>query len=318
MLYIKRIFAAKLPRLGFLIAMGWALSSQFCLSQSGESAVKPVYLFPAPIDSASLKALADIRAAKAVEISPEGSIFLLDGGANRIYKLDSKLRVIKATAGWGTKLDCLDNPMDIAIDNGLNVFTADYQNRRIVRLDKDLNFLMEVKLNRLHPEYEFPLSLALTGWGDICILEERTGAILQLQSGMNSLLEFGGFRPGKAASPGAARLASDEQSRIYASIPRDSVIIVYDRYGNYLDKLKTAIPAEAISCESGFVWYGGKRGLACMKGKTEQPLQYLPPESRVDSIIDVAVSNGRLAVATKANPVIRLYQLSYSPAHIQW
>jgi|GEM_PF-1669316 len=315
---IVQIFKAKFCRLGFLITAGLFLYCLCAFSQISSAPEPTIYLFSQPIDSAAGKNFPVFRSPIAVEIAADGSIFVLDAGANRIIKFDYRLQVVKTTSGWGAKQDRFDHPLDIAIDNGLNVFAADYQNGRIVRLDKDLNFLMEAKLNSLNPDYEYPLSLALTGWGDICILEERSGAIVELLSGMNSVVEFGGFRPGRAASAGASRLSSDDQSRIYAAVPADSVIIVYDRYGNFLDKLSTTASPEALSCEKGRVWYGGKWGIACAEGKSHARLQFLPPESKIDSIIDISVNNGILAVLTADSPAIRVFRLSTSPAYIEW
>ncbi len=313
-----KIFKAKFCRLGFLITAGLFLYSLSALSQIPPVPEKTIYLFSQPFDSSALKSFPAFRSPIALEITSDARIYLLDAGANRIYKFDNKLQVVKTTSGWGSKQDRLDHPTDLALDNGLNLFAADYQNGRIVRLDKDLNFLMEAKISSLNPDYEYPLSLALTGWGDIYILEERSGAIVQLLSGMNSVMEFGGFRPGKAASSGASRLASDERSNIYAAIPADSVIIIYDRYGNFLDKFKTIAPPEALSCENGRVWYGGKWGIACLEGKSHLRLQFLPPESKAEGIIDISVNNGFLAILTTDSPPLRIFRLSTSPAHIDW
>ncbi len=76
-------------------------------------------------------------------------IYVCDSGNNRIVELrrsDDKLlevvRIITDIKGQ-TNTKSLVNPTDIAVDEDGNLFIADNGNHRIVKVDKDLNFLME-------------------------------------------------------------------------------------------------------------------------------------------------------------------------------
>ena len=85
---------------------------------------------------------------------PEGlfvygkSVYICDTGNNRIielYREDQTNFSVKRiiTEFSGHEVNTFSNPTDIAVDEDGNLYIADKGNARIVKLDKDLNFLLE-------------------------------------------------------------------------------------------------------------------------------------------------------------------------------
>ena len=99
------------------------------------------------------------------------TLYLCDSGNNRIIELNrvspEQLEVVriidKINGGSGPKE--LNNPTDVAVSEDGNIFIADNGNARVVKVDKDLNFIMEfVKPtdNTLDPKLVFqPTKLAV-------------------------------------------------------------------------------------------------------------------------------------------------------------
>lgn len=99
------------------------------------------------------------------------TLYLCDSGNNRIIELNrvspEQLEVVriidKINGGSGAKE--LNNPTDVAVSEDGNIFIADNGNARVVKVDKDLNFIMEfVKPtdNTLDPKLVFqPTKLAV-------------------------------------------------------------------------------------------------------------------------------------------------------------
>ena len=99
------------------------------------------------------------------------SLYVCDSGNNRILELErispEKLEVVRIIdsikGGSGPKE--LNNPTDVAISEDGNIFIADQGNARVLKVDKDLNFLCEfVKPNdnTLDPKLVFqPSKLAV-------------------------------------------------------------------------------------------------------------------------------------------------------------
>ncbi|MDC7294340.1 NHL repeat-containing protein [Butyrivibrio sp. DSM 10294] len=98
-------------------------------------------------------------------------IYLCDSGNNRIIELErvspEKLEVVKIIDSFkgGSGPNTFNNPTDVAISEDGNIFVADQGNARVLKLDKDLNYLLEfVKPtdNTLDPKLVFqPTKLAV-------------------------------------------------------------------------------------------------------------------------------------------------------------
>ena len=88
--------------------------------------------------------------------SPQGSyvqgnlLYILDTGNNRIVVFDRTsreslelVRVIDSFKGKDGSTDTFSSPTDMAISESGNIFIADKGNARILKLDKDLNYIRE-------------------------------------------------------------------------------------------------------------------------------------------------------------------------------
>ena len=306
---------AKLIRLGILFLMILTLVSMKSPAQNQSDQI--VYLFPdsnpVPVETAR-----ELSRPAAVEMDMEANIYLTDVRKNRILKLDPRFNLLKTTAGWGTRNEFLDNPRDVALDAGLNVLAADYFNRRIVRFDRDLNFLSDLRLENLKPDFGYPLSLAMSGWGDVYVLEDENGRVLQIRLDTAAAAEFGGFRPGKYSLAGAAKIASGENGNIFVALPQSGEITLYDRYGNRLSSLKTPFPPETLTCSEGLVWFASKDKIGAFKDNRNVTLVFVEPLPEILKVIDLAAARGQLVILTADEPFLLSFKLSQSPARIEW
>lgn len=307
---------AKLSRLGIIFLLNLLLATVSTLPAQ-DIPLQVIYLFP---ETSALpeETVKELRRLTAVELDMQGNIFLTDSRKNRVIKLDSQYRIQKLTAGWGTENEFLDNPADLALDAGLNLLVADYYNGRIVRYDRNLNFLSDLQLKNLHPDFEYPLSLTLSGWGDIYVLEEKNGRVLQIQLAGNLASEFGGFSTGEYSLSGSSKIAAADNGNIYAALPLSNEIAVYDRYGNHLHRLQTAITPQTVECAEGITWYGGKEGIGALKGDQIVHLEFMNESTGAFAVKDIAAARGKILLLLDKDSELRTYRLSKSPAKIQW
>ncbi len=75
-------------------------------------------------------------------------IYICDSGNNRIIKVErvspEKLEVVDIIDSFkGAEPSTFNNPTDLAISEDGNIFIADQGNERILKLDKDLNYIMD-------------------------------------------------------------------------------------------------------------------------------------------------------------------------------
>ena len=316
---MKRIKSrAKLFKLGFSVY--WVMFACVFSLQAGERespTPKIIWLIPASLRLPE-NICRELKRPNAVEIDAQGNIYIADTGNNRLLKLDSKLNLKSATSGWGEERDLLDTPMDLTLDSGLNLFAADYMNGRIVRFDIKLNYLWNVILPTLNPDWEYPAALALSDWGELYILEESSQSIVKLQITMSSASAFEGFRPGKLNLNGVKRIASDDKGLLYLADAQADKIAVFDRYGNFMRELSSPVHCQAVDCDGSFIWIGGDMKIACYEDFEPVKTVFTADELTNMQLVDLAVCNGKLVVLAAGRPYITVYHISRSPARVEW
>jgi len=96
-----------------------------------------------------------------------GNIFITDTGNDRVLKCDREGRFLAETGGFGWEAGQFNRPTYVATDNGLNVYVVDAQNKRIHRLDYNLNFIstIEIKEEGDFSGIGLPEGIAITSSG---------------------------------------------------------------------------------------------------------------------------------------------------------
>ena len=91
----------------------------------------------------------DVKLKNPQGLFAEGNtLYLCDSGNNRIIELNrvspEQLEVVRIIDSIkGSNVNTFNNPTDIAVSEDGNLFIADNGNARVVKVDKDLNFLLE-------------------------------------------------------------------------------------------------------------------------------------------------------------------------------
>ena len=246
----------------------------------------------------------------------QGNLFDADEGGNRLLRLDSLLNITNRTSGWGVERDLMQEPADIAAGSGLNVYAADFLGGRLIRFDSYLNFIADIKLSELGEDYRSPLSLAVSDWGEVFILDEASGSILKIDaSGQLGLAA--GFRPIEMNLAQSGKMALDNSGTLYIPIPPEKAVILYDRYGTPKGKKFLSIAPVAVSADGDLVMIAGENRIVCLMRDKKFIVQFLGGKCP-EGILDLALKNGRLALITRMPPFIHLYRLSRSPAGIEW
>ena len=124
----------------------------------------------------------------AFTISKFGKIYLVNESNNQIYLIDKDGAVRNSAGGYGWGQNLFNTPVDITTRNGLNFYIADYNNRRIVRYDKQLNYIGE-----MGKAYEFyPISVEVSRFSRLYILDDDQDRVLQFGSKKELISIIGG------------------------------------------------------------------------------------------------------------------------------
>jgi len=312
-LYSGKCFHAKLIMLGisFLFAEG-------VFASDNSPQTEKIWLIHQQI-SLENTLTRELRHPEAVELDSEGNLYIADSGSNRIVKLNNSFKIIAQTAGGGSSGDMMDNPRDICTYSGLNFFVPDYQNGRIIRLDRTLNYVWDIKLNSLNDMWDYPVDLTYSNWGELFILEENTGMVIRIESSNTASYNSSGFTIGSKSMLGAESIDVNPDGIVAVSIPADKKVYTFDRYGNTLRNISIPFEALDIDNDNGYTWICGKNELFCLKAFEPVEILYGGGESySLGGIKDLAVCEGKLILLSDTVPYLQLFYLSKSPSEIKW
>lgn len=150
--------------------------------------------------------------------------------------------LIRTIGGHGIGNYEFDNPTDVSSSFLLDVYVTDYNNRRIQRFDKNLNYIQTYDETTISGEIGGfqPRACALSSKGELFVIESDEKRILRINNRNQLISEFGTYKDGDGALTEPKDIAVSQSDEIF--VLDQSKIIAYDQFGNYLRAI--ALPAE--------------------------------------------------------------------------
>lgn len=181
-----------------------------------------------------------------IAVSRFGDIYLLENKRHEIYRLKDDGKVLNVNGGYGWGEGQFDTPVDISIASGLDLIVADYNNHRIVRFDRELNYITSYPDPNSDYQLSFPRSVILSGLGEIFILEDENSEIVRLNVRQNDITAFAGIEYGRYSlmEPQLIRMT---KSGLITVLERSGKLLQFDRYGTPLIQMSAPIESEALS-----------------------------------------------------------------------
>lgn len=193
-----------------------------------------------------LSSIGKFNEASSFYISANGYLYITDTGDDELILMDTLGNEIKSAGGYGWDDNLFDDPIDVFADP-LSVYVADKNNHSIKRFDKNLNFISLLnKKESSYPEEQFgyPLSCATSNLGDLYFLDSENKRIMKFDVFGNFITSFGGIDAGKYQLKEPKQLAISSSNNIY--IIDGSEIIIYDHFGNGINKIETSLHLSSI------------------------------------------------------------------------
>lgn len=247
----------------------------------------------------------------AITVSQFGDIYLSDIRQHEIYRFDSDGQLLNVNGGYGWNEGQFDLPLDLYMSSGLNLLVADYNNHRVARYDRELNYLTTYPDPGGAYRISFPRSVVLTNQGELYILSDENLEISRVQLNRKNVTVFAGVGYGEYSLRDPLLIRMDDQGVIHV-LEESSRIVQFDRFGTPLGQLK--IPADAPATSLIPV---GKDLVVTLRGapyvlvysamqKSWQPLTVELPQN----IYFVAVSyqNERLCLLSSDNRIFVYHQ----------
>jgi len=121
--------------------------------------------------------------------------------------------------------------------SGLDLIVADYNNHRIVRFDRNLNYITTYP--NLNSDFQifFPRSVILSNLGEIFILDDENSEITRLNAQQGDVTVFAGIEYGNYALTDS-RLIRLSPAGLVTVLENHNRILQFDRFGSPLSIFK--------------------------------------------------------------------------------
>ncbi|HHM01819.1 MAG TPA: hypothetical protein ENJ15_02320 [Caldithrix abyssi] len=176
----------------------------------------------------------------AIDISPEKKVYVVDTGHNRIVVLDSGGRVTQTIGGFGFEAEQFDEPRDIWSRSVVDIYVSDYNNRRLQRFDRQLNFLSFLEANSGLSEelqFDYAASCAVSSQNELFLLSQNQDKVIKYNRNGDAEYAFGYLESASAELNEPQQIDIWRGDRLLVSNSGDSSVIVFDFFGNLLRRI---------------------------------------------------------------------------------
>jgi sugar lactone lactonase YvrE len=172
-----------------------------------------------------------------LDVDPNGNLYLADTGHNRVLKCNQAGELLREVGGFGFNKEQFDHPVDVWAGNGLEVFIADYNNQRVERYDKDLNYLSSFysdDLLEISLQFGYPAAVGLSTQGELFLADHEFNRILRLDAFGAPKSSFGDYNWGEGQLACPAKILITARREVFVSDSTANVIVEFDDYGNFV------------------------------------------------------------------------------------
>jgi DNA-binding beta-propeller fold protein YncE len=263
-----------------------------------------------------------------IDIDPDGNLYIADTGNNRILKCNQRGEMLREVGGFGFDKEQFDRPADVWAGNGLDVFVVDYNNQRLERYDKDLNYIAPYYSDELQDEslqFGYPTAVGFSPNGEIFLADHEFNRVLRIDSFGKPKASFGDFNWGEGRLSRPAKILLTARREIFVSDSTAEAIVEFDYYGNFVRRFGEGILRDPAGMAEQRAKSGGQRAsdflfvadqgnhrIVCFSAEGEKIFAFgmrgRAPEQLL-SPADVAVSGNRVLVLDTGNNRVQVFDL---------
>ncbi|MGA7160758.1 MAG: NHL repeat-containing protein [Bacteroidota bacterium] len=174
-----------------------------------------------------------------ISAASDGNLFVLDEGNNQLLEFTPKGSLVKSIGGRGWGDLEFDSPTDVSVNFALDVYVADYNNRRIQRFDRRMNLVQSINADNILPALSgvfYPRAMAMSSQGELFVVESDGRRILKFNPSQELEREFGEFNAGAGALVNPRDIAVTPDDKVI--VLDEHRIVEFDTYANYLSSFQ--------------------------------------------------------------------------------
>lgn len=177
---------------------------------------------------------------KAIDIAMDGIVYVVDTGNHRIQLFNTEGRFIRSIGGFGFSEDQFDTPMDIWARSVINIYVSDYNNQRLQRYDRNMNYISTLERNEGDPpEFQFyeVSSAALNGQNELFIVDNDESKVIKFSRNGEPERTFGTLESGMGELELPVQIDVIPGNRLVVSDIGRRALMVYDFFGSFLTEI---------------------------------------------------------------------------------
>jgi hypothetical protein len=173
----------------------------------------------------------EFEAAHAIALDQFGHVYISDAGSSLIRKFSIKGELLAEMGGHGWGGAQFDQLRGIDASLGVAVYAADRGNRRIVRLDRDLNVVGSLSGESGGADFGYPIDVTASTFETLFILDGENARVVAVNAFSSVVRSFGGIDAGDGRLRNPVALAQAGSERLY--VLEAERVVVFDLFGSY-------------------------------------------------------------------------------------
>lgn len=172
------------------------------------------------------------------DLDMEGNVYVLDAGRNLLVKYGSMGDSVRAVGGYGRGVEGFDGPVALYARRGTDIFVADYNNHRVQRFNRRLDYVTTL-YTRDDPDenvrFGYPLDVAVSRQGDVHVLDGENRRVVVFDPSGRFVRSFGDLSDGEGRMIDPKGLELDDDDNVY--LLDDGEIKFYDPFGGWVGRM---------------------------------------------------------------------------------
>lgn len=171
-------------------------------------------------------------------ITPLRDVYLTESSGHRVIRLNTDGEVLGLFGGLGWSGETLDYPTGITTHDGLNLYVADMNNQRIIRLNRRLEWVTSIGGNnsdysgqKTAHAVSYPLSLTQSKQGDLFFISQSSQLVYKVNSVTGAISELNSFTSGGGYLEEPGQIVIGKKNLF---IKDRTGVKVFDVFGNYI------------------------------------------------------------------------------------
>lgn len=165
----------------------------------------------------------------------QGNVYVIDRVGNALVKFSPRGDSIRAVSGFGSGELQFDAPSAVYARRGTDVYVADYNNHRILRFNRMLDYITSISTRDDRDErrrFGYPRDVAVSRQGDLLIVDGENRRIIRIDPLGRVVRTFGDVTAGAGRLTDPSQLEVDDEDNTY--VLDGGRVVVFDPFGSYL------------------------------------------------------------------------------------